>query len=416
MVDVRRPGRRAVAASPTPTPAPPLASSSTFSRRVALVAVAAASAIAVAFLLRCSCNAEMKGILRGSTTTEEAPHSHCVRKDLGLNGVAPAAARADVAAGQTPFKPESWIESGLWVGDARVPFALALPSTDVSFVARFMATGDGVWAPVESMIFLSVLTSPKVRHAAPTVVDVGANLGYFSFLALALGYDVVAAEPQPRVQPYLAASAHRFFGSGAGAARSTDALALYACAIGAVRGHAQMKDAAMWEIDALRDVVPEETSTARSGGPEPSPPGTQTTHTVPLALLADLIEPLRPIALLKIDVEGFERGVLAGATPALLALVRNVIVEAKTAETRAYAMRILGEAGFLCRQYQELYVRTEAGEDYGKGGTLALRGKSRDALNSELAVHLVPCTVNDPEDYWFSRDDFPWSQCDVVGC
>ena len=91
-----------------------------------------------------------------------------------------------------------------------------------------MGNLGGVWAPIETMIFLCILTSPKVAHASRLVVDVGANLGYFSQLSLQLGYEVLAFEPQARAQPYLAATAAR---NGNGAA-----FHLHACAVGSLAG------------------------------------------------------------------------------------------------------------------------------------------------------------------------------------
>ncbi|KAI8462835.1 MAG: S-adenosyl-L-methionine-dependent methyltransferase [Monoraphidium minutum] len=60
----------------------------------------------------------------------------------------------------------------------------------------------GVWAPAESRLLVRVLA-----RAPPgsLLVDVGANTGYFSLLALALGHRALAVEPNPDHAPYLAA-------------------------------------------------------------------------------------------------------------------------------------------------------------------------------------------------------------------
>lgn len=76
--------------------------------------------------------------------------------------------------------------------------------------------------------------------------------------------------------------------------------------------------------------------------------------------LADVLRPGVPVALLKINVERFERGVLAGLTPELLQGVRNVLVEMADAETRALIRRQLEGAGFFagrCRSATQTATR-----------------------------------------------------------
>lgn len=298
-------------------------------------------------------------------------------------------------------EPPLWVAGGLWEESSLVSFTLALPLPAQSFVAEFMSSSGGIWAKVESMIFLNILTSPKVRHAAGVVVDVGANLGYFSALSIALGYRVIALEPQPRAQPFLVATARR---NGF----RNDRFSLYGCAVGGTRGTVEMINSARWEVDGVSIVRPDEASKAAGASPLPSPVGIL----VPLVQLADVVPPGEPIALLKIDTEGFERGVFAGITPSLLASVRNIVVEVKTAETRLFLMSTLAAAGFHCRQYQEEYAKD------GVGATLDSKGRTRTELGSDMATRLKPCdTVNgaDPEDFWFSREDFPWD-CSTIGC
>ena len=145
--------------------------------------------------------------------------------------------------------------------------------------------------------------------------------------------------------------------------------------------------------------------------------GASRNATVPVALLSDLVPPGATIALLKVDTEGWERGVFAGAPPELLARVRNVVVEVKTTEARTTLQALLGAAGFTCVQYQEQYAELTPGVAF-----MDLEGKwldtrlPRKALLDAVSSHLIrPCQVEDPEDYWFSREDFPWN-CDTVGC
>ena len=331
-----------------------------------------------------------------------------------LRGAPPPAghlcAPTDWATAPAVATPEVWLQSRVYSGETLLDFSLALPPKAASFVTQLMAA-SGMWAPVETRIFLAVLTSPKVRHFAPLVVDVGANLGYFSQLALSLGYKVLAVEPQARAQPYLAATTAR---NGNGAR-----LTLFACALGGVRGVAAMGDTARWEVPRVEHVVPlEAPAVADAGGGGGEGGGAASRNaTVPMVLLSDLVPPGAAIALLKVDTEGWERGVFAGAPPELLARVRNVVVEIKTTEARATLQALLGAAGFTCVQYQEQYAELTPGVAF-----MDLEGKwldtrlPRKALLEAVSSHLIrPCRVEDPEDYWFSREDFPWN-CDAVGC
>lgn len=292
-----------------------------------------------------------------------APPGPCTRTDF---------ASAPVAS------PEHWVPSGVYDGTELLDFALALPDASASFMTEWMTNLGGIWAPIETMIFLCILSSPKVRHASRLVVDVGANLGYFSQLSLKLGYEVVAFEPQARAQPYLAATAARN-GNGQG-------FHLHACAVGSLQGPVTMSQSPKWEVSVNEGL-------AAAGA----------TATVPMVTLADMLRPGVSIALLKVDTEGFERGVLAGLTPQLLASVRNIVVEVKTSETRAWVIKELEQAGFFCRQYQEMYREKHE---------FAL---PREELASKMATHLLPCSPSDPEDFWFTREEFPW-QCRAVGC
>ena len=335
-----------------------------------------ALALFLSLLLLSASSPSLRGAAEESPQSA-APHSplfraspHCAATDLSA---APAAA------------PPQWVQSGVYNGEALLDFALGVPATG-SLTAEWMASAGGVWAPIETMIFLHVLGAPKVRHFSRLVVDVGANMGYFSQVALKMGYEVLAFEPQRRAQPFLAATAARNGGS--------QRLHLHACAVGAVQGAVTMSESAQWEVSVNEGLVG-----GQAGGPAAAAPAAA----VPMVALRDLLIPGVPIALLKIDVEGFERGVFAGLTPEVLAGVRNIVVEVKTGESREHIMRLLGDAGFHCRQYQEMYRERF---DF----------KLPPAeLASNMAQHLLPCTSADPEDYWWTREEFPW-QCGAVGC
>lgn len=223
---------------------------------------------------------------------------------------------------------------------------MALPPPASSWVTRLLNL-TGAWAPIETAVFVWVLARGRESEREPVhsgeraglVVDVGVNLGYFSLLALGLGYDVVGFEPQRRVQPYLQATyaanrvlAHRW--------------TLLPCAAGAAGGTIDMDERAETEWGVSRVRVDAE-------------------GTTPLVRLDDMLAALpiassRAIDLLKIDVEGAEVGVLAGAYPLLAAkLINNVVVEIKADKGPGARRQIIDELaafGYHCRQYKEQYL------------------------------------------------------------
>jgi FkbM family methyltransferase len=298
-------------------------------------------------------------------------------------------------AATAPAPSPLWAPSAVFAGPgARLNFSLALPPRNVSYVSDFMLS-SGMWAPRKTLLFISVLTSAKVAHAARVVVDVGANLGYFSQVALGLGYEVLAFEPQPRALPYLAATAARNGNGGR--------FHLFPCAVGSVRGVAEMATDTHFETATLRHAAALEQGAG-------SLPAAAAAAAVPLARLADVLRPGVPVALLKINVERFERGVLAGLSPELLAGVRNVLVEIGDAETRALIMKLLGGAGFFCKQVPERY------SDGSKGDFIETNVRRED-LNHVLMGHLLDCKTDGsgPDDHFFTREDFPW-MCSTLGC
>jgi FkbM family methyltransferase len=302
-------------------------------------------------------------------------------------------------------QPEVWAQARAYSEQAPLAFHLALPPPEASFVSQAMAS-SGMWAPVKTCIFLHVLASPRVRQAARLVVDAGANLGYFSQLALGLGFEVAAFEPQARAQPYLAATAAR---NGNGAR-----FHLHACALGSVRGRARMEASEQWETARPASVAPLQAALLGAAAlPPPAGQGAAGAASVPMVLLSDVLRVGVPIALLKVNVEGTERGVLAGVSRALLRGVRNVLVEADAAETRAHLRARLARAGFQCRQLQERYFEQNS-TGHSVGGFQDTR-MPRASLGQVLMGFLTACADNGSEDYWFSREDYPWL-CQTVGC
>jgi FkbM family methyltransferase len=278
--------------------------------------------------------------------------------------------------------------------DAPGEFSLALPPRASSFVTESMLRSR-IWAPIETQIFAAILTSPHAAAAAAArallAVDVGVNVGWFSFAAAALGAEVIGFEPQPRASAYLNASAAL---NPALAAR----VRLYACAVGAAPGAVTMSVPLRWGLaqvasvdGAARPVDDFEADAAAAAGGKVR---------VPLVRLADVVAPGRGIALLKIDVEGFEAAVLEGARPLLAhGATRNILVEIKAPPVREFFMRELAALGYGCRQYVEPYF------------TAADARSPRTELLVAIAASVRAC---DPaavgEDFWFSHKDIDFPE------
>lgn len=152
-----------------------------------------------------------------------------------------------------------------------------------------------------------------------TVLDVGANVGYFSILARELGASAHAFEPNPAVRALLVNSAKL----GAGSIEVVAA----ACSnhIGKM---------------SLYVAEPGNTGLSSLSAPTTAPAARQ--HEVDVITLDDYAQRtgVRP-SVIKIDVEGHEREVLAGAEQLLQSARPTVIAETGSPETLEF-MRGLG--------------------------------------------------------------------------
>jgi hypothetical protein len=122
--------------------------------------------------------------------------------------------------------------------------------------------------------------------------------------------------------------------------------------------------------------------------------------------LADILSPAARVSLLKVDTEGFEAEIFKSVDAELLARVEHVVVEVKTEGGRATLWRLLGHAGFGCRQYKEHYTERPG---VLQGAWVDTQGLSPADVAARLARELLPCDAGGagPEDMWFSRAPFP---------
>ena len=165
------------------------------------------------------------------------------------------------------------------------------------------------------------------RYLRPgdTVIDVGANIGSFALPAAVLAGvrgQVVAIEPHPRTFRYLCENA-RLNGAAT--------LALHNVACGRAAGRVEFSDSRLDDQNRV-------TSAGRR-------------VEVPMVRLDDLARGLGRVALLKIDVEGYELLVLEGST-ALLGRTDAVLFESSEEHYRQYGyatadvLALLQGAGF----------------------------------------------------------------------
>lgn len=183
-------------------------------------------------------------------------------------------------------------------------------------------------------VFDIAVTEASWRLLRPgdLAVDVGANIGYITSLFAARvgsGGRVESFEPHPRIFARLRQNMHRF---PEGSARS---VCLHECALADRDGTARLFEPRVFGMNEGTSTLLEQSAdSAGNGGFE-----------IRVARLDTVLQD-RDIALLKIDVEGFEGAVLAGAADALAGKrIRNIIYEAHDCE-RSPLHALLADHGY----------------------------------------------------------------------
>lgn len=233
-------------------------------------------------------------------------------------------------------KPVDLMESGAPISrpDAVLtvlprPFTITLPPRGTGQLVAQNLYRVGVFAPVATELFLALLGDGPRAGGPRLVVDIGMNLGYFTSVALTLGYDVAAFEPQealvPLVRSTMTSNTAEFAGGH---------VSFFPCAVGASYSHVHVNDS---HADAAYRSV-------AMGGD------------IPLVTLSDVVA--QDVALLKIDTEGNELGVFNGAEVLLDNFsVDAILVEIKTAESRLEIIGRLAARGYDCHQFVERYFK-----------------------------------------------------------
>jgi FkbM family methyltransferase len=165
------------------------------------------------------------------------------------------------------------------------------PVTEDIFISGSAHAGR-IWDPYIWDLFVRILQHAPIRPGL--VVDVGANIGYFTMMAAALGYDVVSFEPMAHNLRRLRSSVSRNgFGGRVAiidrvAAQTAGARVVLAATHSTNQGNGHIVDGL--SVDSSHRYYSETTT-----------------------LDAVLVPMKRDILLLKIDVEGGETAVLDGA-------------------------------------------------------------------------------------------------------
>jgi FkbM family methyltransferase len=169
---------------------------------------------------------------------------------------------------------------------------------------------------VEKECFRSSWTKCLRRESAPLIVDVGANAGIFTHLLWSLKPDaeIMAFEPLPRMSSKIRDWANRTRAN----------LKIFQCAVSDECGTSKFCAEAENDTSASLQLV----NDPRKGFQ---------VETVSL----DSALPDRPIFLIKIDVEGFEPAVLAGAQKTIQN-TRFLLIEAHSKSAHSKLVEILG--------------------------------------------------------------------------
>lgn len=167
----------------------------------------------------------------------------------------------------------------------------------------------GLWSPTETLLFHHLLKGDKCSKDDAIVVDVGANVGYFTVLSAQYNCTVVAVEPSPSAATFTKASMQ--------VNGLLDRLQLYQGVISGARGTAALKRTAWADI---QEVVTEEANI-------------EGTLSVKSFLLEDVVN--KDVELLKVDTEGHELSVFHGAESVWSKhRVHNILIEVKKFNTK----------------------------------------------------------------------------------
>ena len=220
------------------------------------------------------------------------------------------------------------------------------------------------------------------RRSSPTalVVDVGANIGWFTLLARSLGCHVVAFEPQAADHATESLRKALVTSLAVNGAEFLEGIDLRTCALGQAQSAGDILNpdpGAAWGLSGIK----------RSQG-----------GLVKIARMMDVVD--ESVWLMKLDSEGAEVSVLEG-WDASKAPMQHIMIEVKSYNQRV-VRALMAQRGYSCRVFAESYGESTAGvleryripERYKAG---ALRGLALAEFLSK------PCVEGQSdEEHWCS--------------
>lgn len=179
----------------------------------------------------------------------------------------------------------------------------------------------GYWSPVESHIFHHILRRHGCNHGHSLVLDVGAHVGWFSLLSASYGCRVKSFEPNTVAFRYLNLSK---------TLNSFQQIGLYPKGVSQADSQAEYKQTDTWALNGFlkrRSLL----------------------ETVDVARLDSVVD--EDVLLLKIDTEGYEVNVFAGAQKLLSGKrIQHILAEVKSASApakRSLLFDIFKKGGFV---------------------------------------------------------------------
>jgi FkbM family methyltransferase len=181
------------------------------------------------------------------------------------------------------------------------------PVSQDTFISASVHSGSEPWDVYVWNALVSALTKNSTPGHHPSMVDVGANLGYFSLAAASLGARVVAFEPMSRNARKLSKSIYRN--------RFEDRITLYQNAV--------------WREGDSMSVRLDETDPSNQGNGRMSAAAREGQYGIDYVNTVSLSELIHhDVDVIKIDTEGTEDAVIAGAKGLICAYrVKHIVME-----------------------------------------------------------------------------------------
>ncbi|XP_024390896.1 uncharacterized protein [Physcomitrium patens] len=234
----------------------------------------------------------------------------------------------------------------------------------------------GYWSPVESMIFHTVLKRHGCRGGRNLVIDIGAHVGYFSLIAASYGCRVKSFEPNSVALRYLNLSR---------ALNNYDQINLFQKGVGQADTKAMYKQTDTWALNGfLRRRLLE---------------------TVEVTRLDSIVD--EDVLLMKIDTEGYEVNVFAGAKNLLSEhRVHHILAEVKQAgsPSKRELLYTIAKTGQFTHVYNwdEVITPLSVPLDQFTLQNATIVDVTSIVLNKDIAGYLQF------QDFWFCREPLPW--------